>query len=239
MNLMKAEEISKLKREFDEYVDSAILRWAEDSVAKIENQIKAKNTGIEKFFEGKIQISPYKFYISEELTAKIKDSQKSFHTGGDMLESMFDEFFEDSYYGDVGRIELYNMVFLSEQNLKIINDINGIFRPNRYLACFGVSLERSFVEEQRGWIFKRTVRVEREVWRFEGISLQFLKKLEAICKDAGIEILGAEIVYYNKDVSSFTPIVHKMDNIFESYVCKNAMGSSKRAVILKWRYRVS
>ena len=42
MNLMKAEEISKLKREFDEYVDSAILRWAEDSVAKIENQIKAK-----------------------------------------------------------------------------------------------------------------------------------------------------------------------------------------------------
>ena len=49
MNLMKAEEISKLKREFDEYVDSAILRWAEDSVAKIENQIKAKNSKLQPF----------------------------------------------------------------------------------------------------------------------------------------------------------------------------------------------
>lgn len=239
MNLMTAEEISKLQREFDEYVDGAILHWAEYSVEEIESQIKAKNTGREKFVEGKIQISPYKFYISKELTTKIKDSQKSFHSGGDILENMFDEFFEDSYCSGIGRIELYNMVFLSEEGLKIINDINNISGPNRYLACFGASLERSFVEEQRGLIFKRTVRVKRDAWKFKGISLQFLKKLEAACKAAGIEILGAEIVYYNKDVSEFTPIVHKMDNIYESCVCKDVMGSSRRAVILKWRYNVN
>ena len=66
MNLMTVEEISKLQREFDEYVDGAILHWAEYSVEEIESQIKAKNTGREKFFEGKIQLSPYKFYISKE-----------------------------------------------------------------------------------------------------------------------------------------------------------------------------
>ncbi len=137
-------------------------------------------------------------------------------------------------------ISLYNnMTFLSEKKLRIINDMRAFMMPNRCLACFGASLESAFSNEQKGWIFKRTVRVERKVWQFTGISLEFLQKFEAACKKEGIEILGAEIVYYNKEKSSITPIVCKMDDVHGSCVCNDSMGSFMRAVVLKWRYKVS
>lgn len=238
MNLMTAEEIKILQKEFDDSVDSSLSYWAEDSVLEIEKQIKAKNTGAKNTFEGMIQISPHKFYISRELTKKIDDSQKTFHNGGDIYANMYDELFEDNVFNGQ-KIELYNMAFLSEEELKIIKDINKISWPNRYLACFGASLENSLVEEQKGWIFKRTVKVKRQVWKFKGISLKFLEKFESACKKEGIEILGAEIVFYNKDISSYTPIVYKMDDVYGSCVCNNIMGSGRRAVVLKWRYVAS
>ena len=178
------------------------------------------------------------FYLSEELSSKISESKKSFHKGNDIFTNLLDKFFEScSDYNFGGHFNLYNSAFLDECNLGMVKELPPDFRkPLRYFACFGISLLRNTIEVQKGILFKRMVKKDEWKWKFSGISLEFLKKLEALCNESNIKILGAEIVFFNKSISEYTPQVHTMENLYDSYVCKDPMGASNRATFLKWRY---
>ncbi len=233
MKLMTAQEIAELKAAFDKEVDSGVDFWAYTCFEEIKKQIKAQNTGVKNVMEGKIQIHPCRFYVSRDLDAKIKESGKEFHYGGQYASEGIDLIRSDVWDGTERRAVYKPFEFSGFDSMYKI--LNPDFGGRQYEMFFIPTMEQRIEKVKKGLIFKREVEVRTSLLTFKGNQLKLLEKLNQKCKEEGVELTGLEILYF--ELIDGTCWVKDRVLLEDIFGCVKAPKPFYNCILLRWKYR--